>query len=121
MVATYYRSVFAAIAGHRMISDLRDALLDHVQRLSHSFFLRYQTGAIVTRVVSDISLAQFFVGSALTNVWIDSFLLLALLIILFSIKPMMALKTLLLMPIYVISLRLIGPKIRLSTREVQQR
>lgn len=121
MAATYYRSVFAAIAGHRMIRDLRVALLDHVQRLSHAFFLRNQTGAIVTRVVSDISLAQNFVGSALTNVWMDAFLLIALLVILFSINPMMTLVSLLLMPIYVLSLRLIGPKIRLSTREVQQR
>ena len=121
MAATYYRSVYAAIAGHRMIRDLRVALLDHVQRLSHAFFLRNQTGAIVTRVVSDISLAQNFVGSALTNVWMDSFLLLALLIILFSINPMMAAVSLILMPIYVVSLRLIGPKIRLSTREAQQR
>jgi subfamily B ATP-binding cassette protein MsbA len=121
MVATYYRSVYAAIAGHRMIRDLRVALLDHVQRLSHAFFLRHQTGAIVTRVVSDISLAQNFVGSALTNVWMDGALLIALLVILFSIHPMMALVSLLLMPVYVVSLRLIGPKIRLSTREVQQR
>ncbi len=121
MFATYYRSVYAAIAGHRMIRDLRVALLDHVQRLSHAFFLRHQTGAIVSRVVSDISLAQNFVGSALTNVWMDSALLVALLIILFSIHPMMALVSLVLMPIYVTSLRYIGPKIRLSTREVQQR
>lgn len=121
MIATYYRSVYAAIAGHRMIRDLRVALLDHVQRLSHAFFLRNQTGAIVTRVVSDISLAQNFVGSALTNVWMDSLVLIVLLAVLFSIHPMMALVSLLLMPIYVISLRLIGPKIRLSTREAQQR
>jgi ABC-type multidrug transport system fused ATPase/permease subunit len=121
MAATYYRSVYAAIAGHRMIRDLRVALLDHVQRLSHAFFMRHQTGAIVTRVVSDISLAQNFVGSALTNVWMDGALLIALLVILFSINPMMTLVSLLLMPVYVVSLRLIGPKIRLSTREVQQR
>ncbi len=121
MGATYLRSVYAAVAGHRMIRDLRVALFDHVQRLSHSFFLRHQTGAIVSRVVSDISLAQNFVGSALTNVWMDSALLLALIIILFSIHPMMALVSLSLMPIYVLSLRYIGPKIRLSTREVQQR
>ncbi|MHB8622363.1 MAG: ABC transporter ATP-binding protein [Sulfuricaulis sp.] len=121
MVAAYYRSVFAAVAGHRMIRDLRVALLDHVQRLSHAFFLRHQTGAIVSRVVNDISLAQNFVGSALTNVWMDGALLIALLAILFSIQPMMALVSLVLMPVYVMSLRYIGPKIRLSTREVQQR
>jgi ATP-binding cassette, subfamily B, putative efflux pump len=121
MAATYYRSVFAAIAGHRMIRDLRVALFDHVQRLSHAFFLRNQTGAVVTRVVNDIGLAQNFVGSALTNVWMDSILLIVLLVILFSIHPKMALVSLVLMPVYVVSLRLIGPKIRLSTREAQQR
>ena len=121
MAATYYRSVYAAIAGHRMIRDLRVALLDHVQRLSHAFFMRHQTGAIVSRVVSDISLAQNFVGSALTNVWMDGALVIALVVILFSIHPMMALVSLVLMPVYVMSLRYIGPRIRLSTREVQQR
>ena len=121
MIATYYRTVYAAIAGHRMIRDLRVALFDHVQRLSHAFFMRHQTGAIVSRVVSDISLAQNFVGSALTNVWMDSILVIALLIILFSIHPMMAAVSLVLMPIYILSLRFVGPKIRLSTREVQQR
>ena len=91
MVATYYRSVFAAIAGHRLIRDLRIALFSHVQRLSHDFFVRHQTGAISSRVVNDISLAQNFVGSALTNVWMDVALLLALIGILFSIHPVMTL------------------------------
>jgi hypothetical protein len=58
MVATYLRSVPAAIAGHRLIRDLRVARFSHVQRLSHDFFTRHQTGAIASRVVNDISLAQ---------------------------------------------------------------
>ena len=95
MVATYYRSIFAAIAGHRLIRDLRVALFSHVQRLSHDFFTRHQTGAIASRVVNDISLAQNFVGSALTNVWMDAALLLALIVILISIHPMMTLISLL--------------------------
>ena len=91
MIATYYRSVFAAIAGHRLIRDLRIALFSHVQRLSHDFFTRHQTGAIASRVVNDISLAQNFVGSALTNVWMDAVLLVALVCILVSIHPMITL------------------------------
>lgn len=121
MVSTYYRSVFAAIAGHRMVRDLRVALFSHVQRLSHAFFTRHQTGAIVSRVVNDISLAQNFVGSALTNVWMDVALLLALVGILLTIHPMMTLVSLVLMPIYFFSLRAMGPRIRRSTQEVQQR
>jgi subfamily B ATP-binding cassette protein MsbA len=121
MVATYYRSVFAAIAGHRLIRDLRIALFSHVQRLSHDFFTRHQTGAIASRVVNDISLAQNFVGSALTNVWMDAILLIALIVILISISPMMTLISLVLMPIYIAALRAMGPRIRNSSQEVQQR
>jgi ABC-type multidrug transport system fused ATPase/permease subunit len=121
MVATYFRSVFAAIAGHRLIRDLRVALFSHVQRLSHDFFTRHQTGAIASRVVNDISLAQNFVGSALTNVWLDAVLLIALIAILISIHPMMTLISLALMPIYIFALRAMGPRIRRSSQEVQQR
>ena len=121
MAATYYRSVLAAIAGHRLIRDLRVALFSHVQRLSHDFFTRHQTGAIASRVVNDISLAQNFVGSALTNVWMDAALLVALIIILVSIHPMMTLISLSLMPIYLLALRAMGPRIRHSSQEVQQR
>jgi ATP-binding cassette, subfamily B, putative efflux pump len=121
MMATYYRSVYAAIAGHRMMRDLRVALFDHVQRLSHAFFTRHQTGAIVSRLVNDISLAQNFVGSALTNVWMDLALLAALIAILLSIHPVLTLVSLMLMPVYLFALRAVGPRIRRTSKEVQQR
>ncbi len=121
MFACYFRSVLAADAGHRMIRDLRVALFDHVQRLSHTFFARNQSGAIVSRVVNDLSLAQNFVGSALTNVWMDSITLIVLVVILLNIHPMLTLISLLLMPVYVISLRTIGSRIRLVSKEAQQR
>jgi ABC-type multidrug transport system fused ATPase/permease subunit len=71
-IATFYRSYWAGQAGHRLIFDLRFALYQHIQGMSHSFFDERRSGAIVARFVSDIQLAQNFVGSALTNVWMDS-------------------------------------------------
>ncbi len=121
IVACYYRNVLGAVAGHRMIRDLRVALFDHVQRLSHSFFARQQSGAVVSRVVNDLSLAQNFVGSALTNVWMDTALLFALVVLLFSIHPILTLISIALLPIYVMSLRALGSRIRLATLEAQQR
>lgn len=121
MAATYYRSVYAATAGHRMMRDLRVALFSHVQRLSHAFFTRHQTGAIVSRLVNDISLAQNFVGSALTNVWMDLALLAALIAILVSIHPVLTLVSLILLPVYLFALRAMGPRIRRTSKEVQQR
>lgn len=121
MAATYYRSMFAAIAGHRMMRDLRVALFNHVQRLSHAFFARQQTGAIVSRLVNDIGLAQNFVGSALTNVWMDLVLLAALIAILAAIHPTLMLVSVALMPIYLWALRALGPRIQQTSKEVQQR
>jgi ABC-type multidrug transport system fused ATPase/permease subunit len=71
--------------------------------------------------INDLTLAQNFVGSALTNVWMDGVLLLALVTILLSIHPWLTLVSLALIPIYVLSLRNIGARIRLSSKEVQQR
>ncbi len=121
MGATYIRGVFTAIAGNSMIRDLRVALFNHVQRLSHQFFVKRQTGAIVSRLVNDIAQAQHFVGSALTNVWMDGILLIVLLIILLKIHTTLTLIALALMPIFLFSLRLVGRRIRLASREVQQR
>lgn len=121
MAACYYRSVWAAVAGHRMIRDLRVALFEHVQRLSHAFFTRNQSGGIVSRVVHDMNLAQNFVGSALTNVWMDTFLIAALVFILLSINMKLALVSFALMPIYVLSVRLNGPRIKQVSHEAQQR
>ncbi len=121
MVSCYLRSLFTALAGHRMIRDLRVALFNHVQRLSHQFFSEHQTGSIVSRVVNDIAQAQNFVGSALTNVWMDGSLLAVLLGILFSKNWRLTLVAMALMPVYLVSIRTVGRRIRLSSREVQAR
>lgn len=121
LVATYFRSLFTAMSGHRMIRDLRTALYNHVQRLSHQFFTTHQSGAIVARLVHDISQAQNFVGSALTNLWMDLILMIVLLAILFPMNWELTLVALALMPVFLFSIRYIGRRIRLSTREVQQR
>ena len=121
MGVTYARSIFTAIAGHRMIRDLRVALFNHVQRLSHQFFTKHQTGAIVSRVVNDIAQAQNFVGSAMTNVWMDGILLIVLLVVLMKIHVLLTLVSLALTPIFLVSIRVIGSHIKLASREVQQR
>lgn len=121
MAATYVRSVWAAMAGQRMIRDLRVALFAHVQRLSHAFFTRNRSGAIVSRVVNDLTVAQNFVGSALTTVWMDGVLLAVLVAVLMSIHPGLTLVSMALMPIYVLSRRTVGSRIRLIAKEAQQR
>jgi ABC-type multidrug transport system fused ATPase/permease subunit len=119
-VATFYRSYWAGQAGHRLIFDLRYALYQHIQGMSHSFFDERRSGAIVARFVSDIQLAQNFVGSALTNVWMDSASLGFVVWILFVLEHRLAWVALGVIPFYVGLIRYFSPRIKAASQSIQE-
>jgi ABC-type multidrug transport system fused ATPase/permease subunit len=119
-VASFYRSYWAGQAGHRLIFDLRYALYQHIQGMSHSFFDERRSGAIVARFVSDIQLAQNFVGSALTNVWMDSASLGFVIWILFVLEHRLAWVALAVIPFYVGLIRYFSPRIKAASQSVQE-
>ena len=119
-IATYYRNYWASMAGHRLIFDLRYALFRHMQRLSHSFFDRMTSGGIVSRFVADITLAQNFVGSAMTNIWIDSVPLTLVIWILFVLDKRLAWISMIVVPFYVIVIRILSPRIKKASHELQE-
>ncbi len=119
-IATYYRNYWASMAGHRLIFDLRYALFLHMQRLSHSFFDRSTSGGIVSRFVADIMLAQNFVGSAMTNIWIDAVPLTFVVWILFVLDARLAWISLIVVPFYVLVIRILSPRIKKASHELQE-
>ncbi len=119
-VGSYYRSYLAGKAGHRLIFDLRYALYQHIQSMSHSFFDERRSGAIVARFVSDIQLAQNFVGSALTNVWMDGASLGFVVWILFVLERRLAWVALAVIPLYVLIIRHYSPRIKAASQSVQE-
>ncbi|MFQ5667004.1 MAG: ABC transporter ATP-binding protein [Candidatus Binatia bacterium] len=119
-VGSFYRSYWAGQARHRLIFDLRYALYQHIQGMSHSFFDARRSGAIVGRFVSDIQLAQNFVGSALTNVWMDSVALGFVVWILFVLERRLAWVALAVIPFYVVLIRYFSPRIRAASQSVQE-
>src|SRR4051812_17218005 len=68
---TYIRHYYAGKSGYISVLDLRQELYYRILRMSASFFDRHKSGAIVSRLISDIEIAQNLVGSALTNIWMD--------------------------------------------------
>ncbi|HVN83987.1 MAG TPA: ABC transporter ATP-binding protein [Candidatus Binatia bacterium] len=119
-VATFYRSYLAGMAGHRLIFDLRYALYQHIQSMSHSFFDERRSGSIVARFVSDIQLAQNFVGAALTNVWMDGASLGFVVWILFVLEHRLACVALAVIPVYVLCIRYYSPRIKAASQSVQE-
>jgi ATP-binding cassette, subfamily B, putative efflux pump len=119
-IATYYRNFWASMAGHRLIFDLRYALFLHMQRLSHSFFDRNTSGGIVSRFISDIQLAQNFVGSAMINIWMDGMSLGFVIWILFVLDTRLAWISLIVVPFYIAVIRMLSPQIRAASHELQE-
>jgi subfamily B ATP-binding cassette protein MsbA len=119
-VATFYRNYWASTAGHRLIFDLRYALFLHMQRLSHSFFDRNASGGIVSRFVSDIQLAQNFVGSAMINIWMDGISLGLVIWILFVLDARLAWISLIVVPFYVAVIRILSPRIKDASHDLQE-
>jgi len=119
--ASFLRTYWGGQAGHRLVFDLRYALFQHVQSLSHSFFDARRSGGLVARFVGDVQLAQNFVGSALTNVWMDGASLGFVIAILFVLERRLALIALAVIPFYVVLVRFFSPRIKAASRQVQAR
>jgi len=118
---TYYRSYLADQAGQRLIFDLRHELYVHLQRMSLGFYERRQVGSIASRLLSDISIAQNFVGAAFTNTLMDASALLLITIILFSMNWRLALVSIIIFPLYVVSNKFFKKRIRKTSRLAQQK
>ena len=117
---SFYRNYWGGIAGNRLICDLRNRLFAHLQRLPHAYFDRNASGAIVSRVLNDITQAQDLVGSALIDVWMDAVCLVLVAWILWALDPRLAMISLGVAPIYVAFIHYFSPRIKAVTHRVQE-
>lgn len=119
-VSAYYANYLSGVAGERVMLDLRCRLFAHMQRLSHSFFDRNSVGAISSRLLNDVEMAEQFVTSALTDVWMDAAVLGFVILIVFELSPELAWLSVAVIPIYVVMITFISPRILRASRAVQE-
>ncbi|SIQ13394.1 ABC transporter ATP-binding protein [Halanaerobium kushneri] len=115
----YIRHKYAGKLAQSVVFDLRYNLFKHIQRMSASYFDQNKSGAIVTRLISDIQLCQNMLNSAMTNVWIDGSILIFLLIIMFKMDVTLTLISLSILPFYIMIIKTIGQRVKESSRMVQ--
>ncbi len=115
----YIRHLYADKASHRAVFDLRCDLYYRILRMSASFFNRTKSGEIITRLISDIQLAQNIIGTALTNVWMDAIAVVVVLYFLFKIDVAMTIVALSTFPVYIFVFRKFSDRIRRTTRQAQ--
>jgi ABC-type multidrug transport system fused ATPase/permease subunit len=117
----YFRTWLMGRVAQRVIFDLRYTLFQHVQKMSLSFFEKRQVGGIVSRVITDINIAQNFVGNAITNIVMDASRVLVAVYVLFRTEWRLAAVSLAVLPLYVILVSQLRRRIRETSRAVQDK
>lgn len=115
----YIRHYYAGKAGYISVIDLRQELYYRILRMSASFFDRHKSGGIVSRLISDVEIAQNLVGSALTNIWMDMFSLVLIGYFLLTIDTGVTLVALVTFPFYLFFFRRSQDAIKVSSLRVQ--
>ncbi|ROP45466.1 ABC transporter ATP-binding protein [Pseudokineococcus lusitanus] len=115
-VLTLVQRWFSAQLGEGLIYDLRTAVFAHVQRQPVSFFTRTQTGALVSRLNSDVAGAQQAFTSTLQQVVGNVVLLLLAGGVVLSQAPLLLLAVLALLPLFWVPARRVGQRLSGLTR-----
>jgi ATP-binding cassette subfamily B protein len=107
----------SARIGEGLIYQLRTQVYDHVQRQPIAFFTRAQTGALVSRLNSDVIGAQQAFTSTLSGVVGNLISVVVVLVAMFALSPVITLLALLLVPLFLLPARWMGRRLQALTRE----
>ena len=108
---------YSARIGEGLIYDLRTSVFDHVQTMPLAFFTRTQTGALVSRLNSDVLGAQQAFTSTLSGLVSNLVSLVLTAAVMFTLSWQITLLALIMLPVFVIPARRIGTQLQTITRE----
>ena len=108
---------YSARIGEGLIFDLRSQVYDHVQHQSIAFFTRAQTGALISRLNSDVIGAQQAFTSTLGGVLGNLISVSVVLVAMFALSWQITLASLILVPLFLLPARYMGRRLQALTRE----
>ena len=108
---------FSARIGENLIFDLRTQVFSHVQRQSIAFFTRTQTGALISRINSDVIGAQQAFTTTLAGLVSNVLTLILVIGALLTLSWKITLLALALLPLFLFPTKWVGRKLQGLTRE----
>ncbi|PJZ02354.1 multidrug ABC transporter ATP-binding protein [Bacillus vallismortis] len=116
----YYRQYFAQWTASKVLYDIRTNLFDHIQKLSLRFYANTRTGEVISRVINDVEQTKDFVITGLMNIWLDMLTILIVISIMLTLDVKLTLISIVLFPLYGISVKYFYGRLRKLTRERSQ-
>lgn len=108
---------FSARIGENLIFDLRTQVFSHVQRQSIAFFTRTQTGALISRINSDVIGAQQAFTTTLAGLVSNVLTLILVIGALLTLSWKITILALALLPLFLFPTKWVGRKLQGLTRE----
>lgn len=108
---------FSSRIGEGLIYDLRSLVFSHVQKQSIAFFTRTQTGALISRINSDVIGAQQAFTATLSGVVSNIVSLVLVGITMLILSWQITIFSLLLLPVFLIPTKWVGRRLQSLTRE----
>jgi len=101
----------SSIIGEGLIFDMRARVFEHIQKMPIAFFSRTQTGALISRLNSDVVGAQQAFTDVLSNV-VGNFILATIIIVtMLFLNWQITLVALILLPVFLIPARRVGKRL----------
>lgn len=111
---------YSARIGEGLIYDLRTQVFGHVQRQPVAFFMRAQTGSLVSRLNNDVIGAQRALTTTLSSVVSNVISLVLVLVTMLILSWQVTLIALLLLPIFILPAKWVGRRLQRVSREQMQ-
>ncbi|HMO94732.1 MAG TPA: ABC transporter transmembrane domain-containing protein, partial [Tepidiformaceae bacterium] len=97
-ISSYVQQLATAWMGNRLLLKLRTQMYDHMQGLSLSFYDEMEVGRMISRLTSDVTVMQELLTSGSLTFLADIIGLCVVIVILFTLDPVLATVTLAVVP-----------------------
>jgi len=120
-VFTFLSSFFMKAVGNKIVKRMRDDLYAHILRQSSGYFDRATTGDLMSRMTNDVGQIQQAVGTAMSDLIEESFVLLGLLAAVFINDWRMAIVAFVITPLAIIPMAAFSRQLKKQGRKSQMR
>lgn len=120
-LTAYISTVLLALAGNRVLTEVRAELYSHIQRLSLSYHYRARTGDLLNRLTGDIGRLQEVTVTAVMPLLANLLTLFGMLLVMLWIDWRMALIALSIIPLFIYTMSSLGKRISGVAREERRR
>ena len=120
-ICDYIGNYLISYAGYSSVTDLRNAVFDKVLRHGANFFESHSTGQLMSSIMNDVDRVQLATSQMLADFLRQSFSALAFAFIVLTSDWRLAAVSLTVLPFVLLPTRLIGRRIRRTSRNTQDR